>query len=163
MACLHLVSLQGICDGAGAVVLSSEAAITQHGLKPLARLVDYSVTGVDPTIMGIGPAYAIRMLLQRNNLSLSDIELVEVLQCFIEWQEGGKGGRRLSQNCQYKNAVCTSPNHDYINLMVNKINSGRDWVLGYSLPPNSYEFYVVMLSAQKLTATCTQTATAGKS
>ena len=54
MACLHLVSLQGICDGAGAVVLSSEAAITQHGLKPLARLVDYSVTGVDPTIMGIG-------------------------------------------------------------------------------------------------------------
>ena len=62
------------------MVLSSEAALTRHGLKPLARLVDYSVTGVDPTIMGIGPAYAIRTLLQRNNLSLSDIELVEVLQ-----------------------------------------------------------------------------------
>ena len=59
-------------------MLSSEAALTKLGLKPLARLVDYSVTGVDPTIMGIGPAYAIHSLLKKNNMSLADIELVEV-------------------------------------------------------------------------------------
>ena len=59
-------------------MLSSEAALTKLGLKPLARLVDYSVAGVDPTIMGIGPAYAIRSLLKKNNMSLGDIELVEV-------------------------------------------------------------------------------------
>ena len=62
-------------------MLSSETALTKLGLKPLARLVDYSVTGVDPTIMGIGPAYAIRSLLKKNNMSLADIELVEVSMC----------------------------------------------------------------------------------
>ena len=50
-------------------------------LKPLARLVDYSVAGVDPTIMGIGPAYAIQSLLLKNNVSLGDFELVEVISC----------------------------------------------------------------------------------
>lgn len=70
--------MQGICDGAGAVVLASEEAIRQHNLTPLAKLVNYSITGVDPTIMGIGPVYAIRDLLRKMNMSLDDIDLVEV-------------------------------------------------------------------------------------
>jgi acetyl-CoA acyltransferase 2 len=69
---------QGICDGAGAVVIASEEAVKKHNLTPLARLVGYSVAGVDPTIMGIGPVYAIRDLLQKVNLSLDNIDLVEV-------------------------------------------------------------------------------------
>ena len=69
---------QGICDGAGAVVIASEEAVNKHNLTPLARLVGYSVAGVDPTIMGIGPVYAIRDLLQKVNLSLDNIDLVEV-------------------------------------------------------------------------------------
>ena len=70
--------LQGICDGAGAVVLASEAAVKEHSLTPLARLVGYAVAGVEPTIMGIGPAPAIRKLLEKSGLSLNDIALVEV-------------------------------------------------------------------------------------
>lgn len=72
----------GICDGAGAVVLASEAAVKERGLTPLARLVGYSVAGVDPTIMGIGPAPAIRKLLEKAGLSLADIPLVEINEAF---------------------------------------------------------------------------------
>ena len=73
-----MAALQGICDGAGAVVLASEAAVKEHSLTPLARLVGYAVAGVEPTIMGIGPAPAIRKLLEKSGLSLNDIALVEV-------------------------------------------------------------------------------------
>src|SRR5277367_1786855 len=55
-------SASGVCDGAGAVILVSEAAVKKHNLKPLARLAAYSVTGCDPKIMGIGPVSAIRNL-----------------------------------------------------------------------------------------------------
>lgn len=70
--------MQGICDGAGAVVVASEEAINKYDLTPLARLVGYSVAGVDPTIMGIGPVYAIRDLLQESNMTLDDMDLIEV-------------------------------------------------------------------------------------
>lgn len=69
---------QGICDGAGVVILASEEAVKTHGLKPLARLVGYSAVGVDPSIMGIGPSPAIRNLLKVTGKTLNDIELVEV-------------------------------------------------------------------------------------
>lgn len=69
---------QGINDGAGAVILAGEEAVKSHGLKPLARLVGYSVVGVDPSIMGIGPAPAIRNLLKATGKTLNDIDLIEV-------------------------------------------------------------------------------------
>ncbi|XP_047470741.1 3-ketoacyl-CoA thiolase, mitochondrial-like [Penaeus chinensis] len=75
-------SASGICDGAGAVVLASEEACKEHDLKPLARLVGYSIAGVDPTIMGIGPAPAIRKLLKISGLQLSDIGMVEINEAF---------------------------------------------------------------------------------
>lgn len=70
--------MQGICDGAGAVVLASEEACKEYGYKPLARLVAYSVVGVEPSIMGIGPAPAIQKLLKISGKTLADIDLVEV-------------------------------------------------------------------------------------
>jgi acetyl-CoA acetyltransferase len=70
--------LQGVCDGAGAVLLASEEACSKFNLKPLARLVGYSVVGVEPSIMGIGPAPAIQMLLEKTGKSLADIDLIEV-------------------------------------------------------------------------------------
>lgn len=70
--------LQGICDGAGAVILASEEAVKAEGLKPLARLVGYSIVGVEPSIMGIGPAPAIKNLLQLTGKTLEEMELVEV-------------------------------------------------------------------------------------
>lgn len=79
---------QGICDGAGAVVVASEEAVNKHNLTPLARLVGYSVAGVDPTIMGIGPVYAIRDLLQKVNLTLDNIDLVEVCAVLkVHWMD----------------------------------------------------------------------------
>ena len=69
----------GISDGAGAIVLASEQAMKDHNLKPLARFVGYAVVGVEPSIMGFGPAPAIRNLLKATNLTLKDIDLIEVI------------------------------------------------------------------------------------
>ena len=69
---------QGICDGACALVLASEDACKQHNLTPLARLVSYGIAGVDPSIMGIGPAPAIRKALKFANKELTDMSLIEV-------------------------------------------------------------------------------------
>lgn len=59
-------------------MLASEDAVTKNNLKPLARLVAWSVVGVDPSIMGIGPAPAIRNLLKVAGKTLNDIDLIEV-------------------------------------------------------------------------------------
>jgi len=72
----------GICDGAGSVILASEGAVEQHNLQPLARLVSYSVTGCDPTIMGIGPVEAIRQALTTAGLSMTDVDRVEINEAF---------------------------------------------------------------------------------
>ena len=65
------------------MIIASEEAVKKHNLTPLARLVDYSVAGVDPTIMGIGPVYAIRNLLAKTGKTLEDIDLFEVWKLCI--------------------------------------------------------------------------------
>lgn len=72
----------GITDGAAGIVVAGEEAITELGIKPEARIVDYEVAGVAPEIMGIGPVPAVRSLLARQNLNLSDIDLVELNEAF---------------------------------------------------------------------------------
>ena len=72
----------GITDGAAAVVVMSEEALEVSGVKPQARIVDYEVTGVAPEIMGIGPVPAIRTLLARQELSLAEVDLVELNEAF---------------------------------------------------------------------------------
>lgn len=72
----------GINDGAAALVIAGEEAVERQGWKPLGRIVSYGVVGVDPAYMGIGPAPAIRMALQRAGLSLDDIALFEVNEAF---------------------------------------------------------------------------------
>jgi acetyl-CoA acyltransferase 2 len=72
----------GICDGAAALVLTSEDHARRKGLTPLARLVQWGVAGVDPGIMGIGPAPAIRSALARAQLKQSDMDLFEVNEAF---------------------------------------------------------------------------------
>ncbi|XP_060533149.1 3-ketoacyl-CoA thiolase, mitochondrial-like isoform X2 [Cylas formicarius] len=75
-------SASGICDGAGAVVIATDEAAVAHNLKPLARIVGYSIVGVEPSIMGIGPAPAIRTLLKAAGKTLDDIDLVEINEAF---------------------------------------------------------------------------------
>ncbi|KGP90278.1 beta-ketoadipyl CoA thiolase [Pontibacillus chungwhensis BH030062] len=72
----------GINDGAGAVVLAGESFVESRGLKPLGRIVSWAVAGVDPSIMGIGPAPAIRKALEKASLSLDDMSLIEVNEAF---------------------------------------------------------------------------------
>lgn len=72
----------GITDGAASLILASEAALKEYSLTPLARIVGWSVAGVDPTIMGIGPAPAIRSLLAKTGKKMEDIDRWEVNEAF---------------------------------------------------------------------------------
>jgi acetyl-CoA C-acetyltransferase len=71
-----------INDGAAAVVLMEEHAAEERGLNPLAKLVDYAVTGVDPAVMGIGPVSAVRKLYERTGLSNDDMDVIEANEAF---------------------------------------------------------------------------------
>jgi acetyl-CoA acetyltransferase family protein len=72
----------GICDGAACLVLATEDYAKAKGLTPLARLVQWGVAGVEPSLMGIGPAPAIRSALERASLKLSDVDVIEVNEAF---------------------------------------------------------------------------------
>jgi 3-oxoadipyl-CoA thiolase len=72
----------GINDGAAAILLASETAVKKYGLKPVARIVSMAVAGVDPSIMGIGPVPATNKALQRANLRVGDLDLVELNEAF---------------------------------------------------------------------------------
>lgn len=72
----------GVSDGAAALVLAGERWAGDRGLRPLGRLISWAVVGVDPALMGLGPAPAVRAALARAKLSLSDFDLVEVNEAF---------------------------------------------------------------------------------
>ncbi len=72
----------GITDGAAAVLVMSETALNESAAEPLARIVDYEIVGVAPEVMGIGPVPATRTLLERQQLSLNDIDLIELNEAF---------------------------------------------------------------------------------
>ncbi|ARJ38306.1 acetyl-CoA C-acyltransferase [Sporosarcina sp. P21c] len=72
----------GINDGAAAVVLVSEDFLKEHKLSSLAKISAYAMAGVNPAIMGIGPAPAIRKVLKKANLSVDDIGLFEINEAF---------------------------------------------------------------------------------
>ena len=69
-------------DGAAAVVLMSEAALARYNLRPLGRFLGYSVAGVPPELMGIGPTKAIPKVLKQTGLKLDDIEWIELNEAF---------------------------------------------------------------------------------
>ena len=72
----------GITDGAAAVLVMSESGLRDSGAEPLARIVDYEIVGVAPEIMGIGPVPATRALLERQQLSLDEVDLIELNEAF---------------------------------------------------------------------------------
>jgi acetyl-CoA acyltransferase len=69
-------------DGAGAVLLMSEAALERYGVRPIARVVSYAVVGVPPEVMGIGPVEAIPRALQRAGLKQDDLDWIELNEAF---------------------------------------------------------------------------------
>jgi acetyl-CoA acetyltransferase family protein len=72
----------GIVDGAAMLVIAGEDYVNERGLKPAGRIVSWAYAGVEPDVMGIGPVPAIRKALEKANLKLEDIDLVEVNEAF---------------------------------------------------------------------------------
>ncbi|MBA3713269.1 MAG: acetyl-CoA C-acyltransferase [Pyrinomonadaceae bacterium] len=72
----------GIVDGAAALVIAGEDYVARSGAKPLGSIVSWAYAGVEPDIMGIGPVPAVRKVLERANLKLEEIDLVEVNEAF---------------------------------------------------------------------------------
>ncbi len=72
----------GLNDGAAALLIASESALKENGLKPLARIVGAAIAGVEPRIMGIGPVYASRKVLQRTGLTLDQMDILELNEAF---------------------------------------------------------------------------------
>ncbi len=72
----------GINDGAAAMLIASEAAVKKYGLKPMAKVAAIAMNGVDPSIMGIGPVMATKKALQRANVSIEQLGLIELNEAF---------------------------------------------------------------------------------
>ena len=72
----------GVNDGAAALIIAGEAAVKKYGLEPIARVCGAVVAGVEPRIMGIGPAPASQKLLHKHDLSAGDMDVVELNEAF---------------------------------------------------------------------------------
>ena len=71
-----------LSDGASAIVVASEAAVTDHALAPRARIVGFAAAGVEPSVFGIGPVPAIRRVLEKTRMSLDEIDVIEINEAF---------------------------------------------------------------------------------
>jgi acetyl-CoA acyltransferase 2 len=79
---IHAGAASGISDGAGAAVLATRSLVELRGLRPIGRLLNWAVVGCDPKLMGLGPVPAVRRLMERADLKLSDVDLFEVNEAF---------------------------------------------------------------------------------
>jgi acetyl-CoA acyltransferase 2 len=79
---IHAGAASGVADGAAMMVMTTRELADRRGLRPLARLVNWGVAGVDPTVMGIGPVPAFKNAMARAGATLSDFDLFEVNEAF---------------------------------------------------------------------------------
>jgi acetyl-CoA C-acetyltransferase len=79
---VHAGNSSGITDGASAMLVMSKEAAEKFDVTPMARLTGWSVAGVDPAIMGIGPVPAVRNLFEKTGLTFDDIDLIELNEAF---------------------------------------------------------------------------------
>jgi acetyl-CoA C-acetyltransferase len=79
---VHAGNSSGITDGAAAVIVAAEDAVERLGLEPMGRLVDWANEGVDPAIRGIGPVPAVRKILERQELAIDAIDVIELNEAF---------------------------------------------------------------------------------
>jgi acetyl-CoA acetyltransferase family protein len=80
--CVTAGNASGIVDGAAALLLASAEGVRRHQLKPMAKLTHWACVGVEPTLMGMGPAPATRLVLDKAGLTLGGIDLIEVNEAF---------------------------------------------------------------------------------
>jgi acetyl-CoA C-acetyltransferase/acetyl-CoA acyltransferase 2 len=79
---IHAGAASGVADGAAMLVMTTREVADRRGLRPLARLINWGVAGVDPSVMGIGPVPAFRNAMARAGATLSDFDLFEVNEAF---------------------------------------------------------------------------------
>ncbi|MFV8572292.1 3-oxoadipyl-CoA thiolase [Marinobacter sp. SBS5] len=72
----------GVNDGAAAMLVASQEAVNKHGLKPMAKILGMATAGVEPSIMGIGPVPAVRKLLEKQGISIDEIDVIELNEAF---------------------------------------------------------------------------------
>lgn len=72
----------GLNDGAGALLVASDKAVKDFGLKPKARIVAHAVSGIEPRIMGLGPVEAAQKVLKRAGMKLDDMDIIELNEAF---------------------------------------------------------------------------------
>jgi 3-oxoadipyl-CoA thiolase len=101
----------GVNDGAAALILASAKAAEKHGLTPMARVLGLASAGVPPRIMGIGPVPAMRKLMERTGLRLSDVDMIELNEAFAS--QGIASLRQLGLN---EDADFVNPNGGAIAL-----------------------------------------------
>ena len=80
--CVTAGNASGIVDGGAALLLASANGVKSRGLEPIGRLTHWAYVGVEPTLMGMGPAPATRKVLSKAGLTLKDIDLIEVNEAF---------------------------------------------------------------------------------
>jgi acetyl-CoA acetyltransferase family protein len=80
--CVTAGNASGIVDGGAALLLASADGVRKNGAAPLAKLTHWATVGVEPALMGMGPAPATRLVLEKAGLSLRDIDLIEVNEAF---------------------------------------------------------------------------------
>ncbi|SEM10869.1 acetyl-CoA C-acetyltransferase [Paenisporosarcina quisquiliarum] len=119
----------GINDGAAAVVVMSKAKADELGLQPLATVVANASAGVDPSIMGIGPVEAVKKVLNKSQLSLADIDLIEANEAFAA--QSIAVDRELSFN------------HDILNV------NGGAIALGHPIGASGARIFVTLIHEMK--------------
>lgn len=72
----------GVNDGAAAMLVANAASVEKHGLKPVARILGMATAGVEPRIMGIGPVPAVRKLLDKQGLTIDQVDVIELNEAF---------------------------------------------------------------------------------
>ncbi|MDE2577661.1 MAG: 3-oxoadipyl-CoA thiolase [Hyphomicrobiales bacterium] len=93
----------GVNDGAAAVLVASEFAVKKYGLQPLAKITAMATAGVPPRIMGYGPVPAVRKLMERNGLKISDFDVVELNEAFAAQALACMRGLGLPDDAEHVN------------------------------------------------------------
>lgn len=95
----------GVNDGAAALIIASEEAVTRHGLTPRARILGTAIAGVPPRVMGIGPVPATRKLLARLNKSVADFDWIQLNEAFASQSLACLRQLGLSDDADHVNAT----------------------------------------------------------
>ena len=124
-------------DGAAFVMIASESYIKKHNIEPIARLINYSVAGLPPKIMGVGPIKAIPKVLDKTNLKISDIQLIELNEAFASQSLAVINELNLNNDIINVNGGAISLGHPLgctgAKLTVQLINEMKDRKLKYGM------------------------------